>query len=192
MGITRAETTIQDAQGRALAGALVFWCTQPATVPVDPPPNPLATVYTNITGATPETQPIVSDGFGYAFTYLDDSVLYTLMVYHPLFGPNPLAFPDQAYGGGGGGGATITTFAGVPTGTIDGTNTIFTVVNGSTPLTAVPAQITVWLNFSLIQGLGYSLAVVDGQLKVTFAVAPQPAAGGNPADAIFAQGIIVS
>lgn len=189
MAITRAETTVQDAQGRALAGALVFWCLQPATAPSAPPPSPLATVYTDITGGTPEAQPIISDGFGYAFTYLNNSMLYTLAIYHPLFGPNPLVYPDQDYGSGGGG--TITPFSGIPTGTIDGTNKVFTIVNGSTPLTAIPAQIDVWLNFPLIQGIGYTLAVVGGQLKVTFANAPQPAAGGNPEDAIFAQGFSV-
>lgn len=194
MGIARAEITTQDGLGRALAGAAVYWLLQPATVPVSQPPSPLATVYTDITGDTPLTQPILTDGFGYAYCYLDDTVLYTLAIYHPLFGTNPLVYPDQAYGGGagGGGGTTLTPFAGVPQGTVNGVNTVFTVVNGATPLTVLPSQITVWFNFPLIQGLGYSLAVVAGQLQVTFANPPQPASGGSPADALYAQGFYVS
>jgi len=187
MGIARAEITVQDGQGRALAGALVFWCLQPATVPVDPPPSPLATVYTDIGGSTPETQPIVSDGFGYAFTYLDDTFLYTIAIYHPLFGPNPLVYPDQNYGSGGGG-SSLTPFAGIPIGTVDGTNKVFTLSNGGAPLGTTPAQVTVWFNFPLILGLGYTIA---GDV-ITFANAPQPAAGGNPADALWNQGLFIA
>lgn len=186
MAIVRAEITVQDALGRALAGAQVYWCTQPASTSVNPP-SPLATVYTDITGVTPETQPILTDGFGYAFTYLDDTVLYTIVIWHPLFGSNPLVYPDQGYGSGGGGGGGLQSFSGVPTGTIDGTNTIFTLVNGSTPIGITPVQQTVWLNFPLIVGIGYVLGPSTGQ--ITFAVAPQPAAGGVAADTIYAQGL---
>ena len=195
MSLARDDRFVTDAQGRALAGALVFWCTQPAAVGSTPPPSPLASLFTDLTGDTPLAQPVLTDGFGHADAYMDPSVLYTIAVYHPLFGPNPVVLPDQSIGGGGGGGGggnTVTPFAGSPTGTINGTNKVFTIVNGSTPLTAIPAQITVWLNFPLILGLGYTLAVVSGQLQVTFANAPQPAAGGNPADALYAQGFIVS
>jgi len=187
MALARDDRWIADALGRALAGAQVYWCTQPASTAANPP-SPLATVYTDITGDTPVTQPVLSDGLGHAFAYMTTGVLYTVVVWHPLFGPNPIVLTDQAPSSAGGG--TITTFAGTPTGTIDGTNRIFTIVNGSTPLTALPTQITVSLNIPLIQGLGYTLAVVGGQLQVTFANAPQPASGGNPADAIYAQGIV--
>lgn len=190
MAIARDDRYVADAQGRALAGAQVYWCLQPATTTTNPP-SPLATIYTDITGSTPETQPILTDGFGHADAYMDDTVLYTVVVWHPLFGPNPIVLMDQAIGGGGGGGTTLVPFAGVPTGVINGTNKVFTVVNGSTPLTALPVQMVAWLNFPLIQGVGYSLAVVSGQLQITFANAPQPAAGGNPADAIYCQGFMV-
>jgi hypothetical protein len=83
-------------------------------------------------------------------------------------------------------------FSGTPQGVINGTNTAFIVVNGETPLTVFPAQITVWLNFPLIEGLGYSLGLVDGQLQITYATAPQPASGGIAGDSIFAQGLISS
>ena len=191
MALARDDRYVTDAQGRALAGAQVYWCTQPASTASNPP-SPLATIYAAITGGTPETQPVLTDGFGHAYAYMDDSVLYTVVVWHPLFGTVPVVLPDQTIGGGGGGGGGgLTPFAGTPTGTINGTNTVFTIVNGSTPLTAIPSQITVWLNYPLVEGVGYSLAVTGGQLQVTFATAPQPASGSVPADTIYAQGLYV-
>lgn len=190
MAIARDDRTLTDAQGRALAGASVYWCLQPAVAPSVAPPSPLATIYTDITGTVPETQPVLTDGFGHAWAYMDDSPLYTLVFYHPLFGANPVVWPDQHLGSGGGG-TTVSAFAGTPTGTIDGTNTIFTVVNGSIPLTSFPTQMTAWLNFSQIPGLGYNLTLVGGQLKITYAQPPQPASGSIPADALYAQGIFL-
>ena len=182
MSLARDDRYVTDAQGRALAGALVFWCLQPATVPSAPPPSPLASLFTDLTGDTPLAQPVLTDGFGHADAYMDSTVLHTVAVYHPLFGPNPVVLPDQSLGGGSGVAPTL--FAGVPTGTIDETNKVFVVVNGSAPLTALPAQITAWLNFPLIQGIGYSLAVVGGQLQITYAVAPEIG------DALYAQGFV--
>jgi hypothetical protein len=190
--LLRDDRTILDALGRALSGAACFWCAPQPAVTTTFPPSPLAPVFTDTTGDTPITQPVLSDGFGAAHVYIDDGSLFTFVVFHPLFGPNPIVLPDQSLGSGGGGGGSVAVFSGVPSGTIDGTNKTFTVLNGSTPLTAIPAQITAWLNFPLIEGLGYSLAVVDGQLQITYANAPQPASGGNPADAIFAQGIMAT
>src|SRR5215469_8649255 len=131
MAIARDDRVLTDAQGRALAGALVYWCTQPATAPAVAPPSPLATIYTSITGVTPEAQPFITDGFGHAWAYMDDSPLYTLVLYHPLFGSNPIVWPDQRVGGGGGGGteSIVTPFEGVLAGTIDGSNKIFTLTN---------------------------------------------------------------
>lgn len=192
MAITRDDRVLTDAQGRALAGAQVYWCLQPTAVGSVPPPANLATIYTDITGTTPETQPFITDGFGHAWAYMDNGPLYTLVFYHPLFGSNPVVWPDQRIGGSGGGGSTVTPFSGTPQGTIDGTNITFTVVNGSTPLTTFPAQIEVWQNFSLINGIGFFLSMVGGQLKVTYAQPPQPASGSVPADKLWAQGYILS
>lgn len=184
MAIARDDRWVADAQGRALAGAAVYWCTQPATVPVSQPPSPLASIYTSLAGTTPETQPVLTDGFGHAWAYLDNSLLYTIAIYHPLFGEYPVILSDQEIAGGGGGGSTLTPFAGVPIGTIDGTNKVFTLANGSSPLGIAPTQATVWLNFPLINGLGYTLS---GD-TITYAVAPQPASGGVAGDSIYAQG----
>ena len=89
------------------------------------PPSPLATAYIDL-AENPLTQPALTDGFGHAFAYLDDSVLYTVVIWHPLFGENPVVLPDQSLAGGGGGGSSLTPFAGPPSGTINGTNTVFT------------------------------------------------------------------
>lgn len=188
MAIVRDDRFVTDALGRALAGAQVFYCLQPATVPATAPPSPLATVYADLAG-DPASQPLITDGFGHAPAYLDNSPLYTIVIYHPLFGSTPVVLTDQSLLGAGAGAGSVP-FAGVPSGTINGTNKVFVLTNGGTPLTALPKQATVWLNFPLVPGLGYTLALVGGQAQITFAVAPQPPAGGNPGDSIYAQGFI--
>ena len=190
MAIGRDDRTILDAQGRALAGAEVYWCLQPASTATDPP-SPLASIYSNIGGITPLTQPVLSDGFGHADAYMDDSVLYTVVVWHPLFGQEPIVWTDQAIGGAGASSA-LTPFAGIPTGTIDGTNKVFTLVDGSTPLTVIPSQYTVLLNVPLIEGIGYTIALSGGVVKVTFSTAPQLASGPVAGDSLWAQGFSIS
>src|SRR6185437_2830835 len=107
MAIARDDRWLADAQGRALPGAQVYWCTQPAST-TDNPPSPLATIYSDIGGADPITQPVLTDGFGHAFAYMDDSILYTVVFWHPLFGSSPVVLIDQSIGGGGSGGSTFT------------------------------------------------------------------------------------
>lgn len=182
MANARRDDWLTDAQGRALAGAQVYYCyPQPANASTVPP-SPLATIYSNLTG-TPLSQPVITDGFGHAVAYADSSRLYTIEYIHPLFGPNPVVLIDQSFGGGGGGGATP--FAGVPTGTIDGTNTVFTFAVPSVPVT--PPQ--VWLNFPLINGLGFTYSWASGTLTITYANPPQPASGTQPTpDSLYVQG----
>jgi len=188
MAIGRDDRYVTDAQGNALSGALVYYCTQPAST-ASLPPSPLATVYSDIPGDA-GVNPVTTDGFGHSVAYLNNSVLYTVVLSHPLFGANPIVLPDQTIPGAGGGGA-ITPFSGVPTGTVDGTNRVFTVVNGSTPLTSIPTQLFATFNGSFLTlGLGYTLAVVSGQLKITYATAPQPASGSIPGDNFFVQGLL--
>lgn len=181
MNIQRRDDWLTDAQGRALAGADVYYVLQPANTGTIPP-SPLATVYSDLSG-TPATNPQVTDGFGHSVAYLDDSALYTIVWNHPLFG-EPIVLPDQLIGGGTSG-VGLTPFAGVPIGTIDGTNKVFTLANGASPLGVAPSQVTVWLNYPLVQGVGYTLS---GD-TITFATAPQPANGGTPGDSIYAQGL---
>lgn len=180
MALARRDDYLTDAQGRALAGAQVYYCApQPANTSVIPP-SPLADAFSDLTG-TPESNPQITDGFGHAVAYLDDSFLYTIVYVHPLFGPNPIVLKDQSIGGGGGS-AGATLFAGVPQGTIDGANKVFLLTDNGTPLTALPTQAVVWLNFPLINGLGYSLALVGGHAQLTYANAPEIS------DNIYAQG----
>jgi hypothetical protein len=194
MAIVRDDRWVSDALGRALAGAQVFYCTQPASIAVLPP-SPLATLYTSTAGSETVSQPLITDGFGHAFTYADNSVLYTIVIAHPLFPPNPsynnlpvVVLMDQILGGGGGG-SGASPFQGVPQGTIDGANRTFILTNNGTPLTENPEQVTVWLNFPLVPGVGYSgPTLVSGFSTIVFATAPQPASGGNPGDSIYNQG----
>lgn len=170
MAIARDDRFVTDAQGRALSGALVYYCTQPASTSTLPP-SPLATVFSSTSG-TAGTNPVVTDGFGHSVAYLGNTILYTVVISHPLFGANPVVLPDQAIGGlGGGGGSGLTPFSVTPTGTIDGSNRVFT-------LPVVPVEVTVWLNFPLIPGLGYALSGAT----ITYATAPQTG------DSIYAQG----
>lgn len=181
MAIFRRDDTVQNTLGNAIAGASVYVLQQPANVATL---TPLAPIYSDSTG-TPTTNPQITDGYGHAVEYLSDGQLYTVVYVYP--NGMQVVYPDQFVGSASG---APTSFAGVPTGTIDGTNTVFTMVNGSTPLTSIPSQSTVYLNLPLIPGLGYSLAVVGGQVKITYARAPQPTVGGVPGDAIYAQGFL--
>jgi hypothetical protein len=117
MAIARDDRWLTDALGRALAGAQGFYCTQPA-VTTTVPPSPLAVVYSDLTGDV-IAQPLITDGFGHSIAYLDDSVLYTIVFVHPLFGPNPVVLTDQAISGGVSSGGLPTPV--VPSGTPDGT-----------------------------------------------------------------------
>jgi hypothetical protein len=93
MAIGRRDDWLTDAQGRALAGAEVFYCTQPATTsPL--PPTPLATIYSDMQ-STVQAQPVITDGFGHAVAYLTANALYTVVYVHPLFG-SPVVLKDQA------------------------------------------------------------------------------------------------
>jgi hypothetical protein len=175
MAVTRDDRYLTDAQGRALAGAAVYYCTQPANTTTIPP-SPLAVVYTNLTG-TVGVNPIITDGFGHSVAYLDNTVFYTLVFVHPLFGSSPVVLIDQLVGGVGGGGSNTVTFAGTPSGTINGINTAFTF---SVPVS--PSLTTVWKNFPLVPGLGYTSSWAGGVLTVTYASAP------IVGDTLYAQG----
>ena len=183
MALARSDQWVTDALGRALAGAQVYWCTQAAST-ANNPPSPLATAYTDNTGDTPIVQPVLTDGFGHAVAYLDDTQPYTVVIWHPLFGDTPIVLPDQVLSGAGET-TGLSPFAGTPSGVINGTNTVFTLTNNGVALTAPPSQVTVWNNFPLVPGVGYSLTGTT----ITFATAPQPAVGGNPGDSIYAQGL---
>ena len=82
---------LQTAQGQAVAGAQVYFLTQPANTTAL---TPLATIYSNSTG-TVATQPIKTNGFGQCSAYLNSGV-YTVVYVSPLTGK--LVYPDQLVG----------------------------------------------------------------------------------------------
>jgi hypothetical protein len=177
MPYIRDDRYVTDALGRALAGADVYYCTQPATAPSAAPPSPLATTYGTSAGPA-ITQPIVTDGFGHAFTYLDPSITYTVVIYHELFGENPVVLTDQTIAGGTGSG--LTAFEGILLGTQDGVNKIFTLSNAGVALVVAPVQATVWDNFGMIPNVGYTISGVT----VTFTTAPATT------DSLYGRGFI--
>jgi hypothetical protein len=83
--------------GTAMAGGFVYICTQPNSIdPDDPtiPPSPLASLFTDSTGTVPLANPVVVDGNGNWFAYLDPGS-YTLVFYDPLGRlTTPAVFPD--------------------------------------------------------------------------------------------------
>jgi hypothetical protein len=178
MALGRRDDWLQNAQGQALAGGLVYYCNQPANTG-GIPPSPLAPVYADSSG-TPAANPQITDGFGHAAVYLDNSQLYTIVYTHPQMGE--IILRDQ-WVGIGSGAPTALYFSGVLSGMLDGNNKTFVMTNNGVPLTALPLWCIVWDNFPMVQGVGYSLALVGGQVQVTFATAPQPG------DTLFAQGV---
>lgn len=151
MSLARYDITVQDAQGRALSGASVYFCTQPANTTVYPP-TPLATIFRDTSGDS-LAQPVITDGFGHADAYLTVSVLYTVVVNHPLFF-QPLVYPDQQAGGTGSAVTPVqaSTAAGTITGSIPGS--VFTLP--STPLSG--ALILAQNGVTLTPNLGYTLS----------------------------------
>lgn len=148
MSLARYDVTVQNALGQALSGATVYFCTQPANTTVFPP-TPLATIYSDTAG-DPQTQPLITDGYGHADAYLTVGVLYTMVVNHPLFA-SPLVYTDQQAGGSGSSVTPIqaSTAAGTITGTIPGAT--FTLP--STPIGG--ALILAQNGITLTPNLGY-------------------------------------
>lgn len=176
MSILRRDDWLTTPQGQALAGAEVYYLTQPADT-TDFPPTPLAAVYSDLSG-TPAANPQLTDGYGHAVAYLANTQLYTVAFYHPLLGAEPLVLADQSITGGSGG-ASVMPFGQTPAGTINGTNTTFT-------LTVAPATLLIlqYNSAVLVEGVGYTTAIVAGVFTITLAVAPVPG------DTLYAFGLL--
>jgi hypothetical protein len=107
MSAYRYDGFVINAVGEAIPGALVYVCNQPATTNVIPP-SPLASLFTDSTGSTPLTNPVVTDGNG-NFAFYAATGLYTL-VYFDSYNRIPTQiYPDQAVLTPGGG--TVTSIA---------------------------------------------------------------------------------
>lgn len=168
MSILRRDDTVTNTLGNAIARAKVYYLGQPADVGSL---TPLLPVFSDTAGTT-ATNPQVTDGFGHAVAYLNDGALFTAVYVYP--NGIQVIYPDQFVGSSSG---APTPFGEIPAGTIDGTNRVFSI-------SRVLSQATVWLNFPLIPGLGYTLVGT----VLTYAQAPQPASGSIPADSLYVQG----
>ncbi len=169
MTILRRDDWLTTPQGQALAGAEVYYLTQPATT-TSYPPSPVAAVYSNSSGTT-AANPQITDGNGHAAAYLAEGQLYTVAFYHPLLGDGLLVLEDQALSGGASSGSvtpfSLTSADGGIIGTINGANCTFT-------LSITPTLLTLVRNVgTLVPGVGYSTATVNGVFTITFAAAPQ-------------------
>lgn len=171
MAISRRDDLVQMAIGFAVPNVAVTYYEQPSLT--------LAILFNDANGDEEIPNPQYTDGFGHAFAYMAAG-LYTITYSGAQI--QTLTLPDQDVGGSGGGGSTVTVFAGVPQGTQDGVNRVFTLTNAGTPLTSAPTQAEVWNNFPLISGQGYTLVGIT----ITYAVAPATT------DKIWAQGLFVS
>lgn len=73
----RAQRTLQNTLGQALAGALLYVVNQPVSSGAGViPPAPLATLFADTTG-TPLSNPVIVDGQGNAFYYTQGAVIVT-------------------------------------------------------------------------------------------------------------------
>jgi len=93
----RYDLWAKTAQGPALAGIQVYVTTQPSNTTAVPP-SPLASIFSDPLGASPITQPGVTDGFGH-FAFYALAGLYTVTI--AIGGVIQNVYPDQNLGNGG-------------------------------------------------------------------------------------------
>lgn len=104
----RTDGWVKSTLGPAVPGAQIYVCTQPANIAALPP-SPLATIFSDVNGLVPITQPIITDGFGHYDFYAAAGV-YTIVV--GLGGVVQQVYTDQSVGGasgtsGAGGGTAL-------------------------------------------------------------------------------------
>lgn len=164
----RRDDFVQNALGYAIPNVAVTYYVQPSLT--------LATVFSGPSGGA-ATNPQLTDGLGHAEAYMAPGQ-YTITYSGAQI--QTLTLPDQEVGGSGSG-STVTVFAGIPQGTQDGVNRVFTLTNAGVPLTSAPSQAEVWNNFPLVLNVGYTLT------GVTIVYTTAPAVG----DTLWAQGLTV-
>jgi len=102
----RMDGWVKSAVGPATPGASIYVCNQPANtvapiqVPNGPPlppfvPSPLASIFSDVNGLVPITQPIITDGFGH-YNFYASAGFYTVVVM--LGGRVQQAYADQNVG----------------------------------------------------------------------------------------------
>src|ERR1035441_6326200 len=89
----RMQGWVKDVQGNAIAGASIYICAPQPTDASYIPPEPLATIYSDPAGASPATQPLITDGFGFYDAYVASGIPYTIVVCNN--GSVQAVYPDQ-------------------------------------------------------------------------------------------------
>ncbi len=93
MTFYRTDGWVKSVLGQALAGVLVYVCTQPANSNTIPP-SPLASIFADNKGLVPITQPLPTDGFGHYNFYAASGQPYTIIEVNG--GNVQSVYPDQA------------------------------------------------------------------------------------------------
>ena len=93
----RMQFLLQNAQGQAISGATINVYTQPACGQATT--GTLASLFADANHTSPITQPLSTDGFGQAFSYLDQGC-YTVVYSSPFTGTQ--TYPDQIPNAGNG------------------------------------------------------------------------------------------
>src|ERR1700733_2346779 len=131
----RRDDWVQDARGNALSGVDVYVCTQPANSS-SLPPSPLEQLYADPAGATPITQPVITDGYGHAEYYAAQGT-YTIVYFSPQI--QEVVLVDQIIVSPFNDVTTTwnndSSTASTITGAINGTNTVFTLSASPLPPT---------------------------------------------------------
>lgn len=161
MAILRRDDTVQSAMGQAIAGAKVYYLTQPADIQSL---TPLATVFGNIDGTVEIVNPQITDGFGHSVAYLDNNQLYTIVWQSPFIGT--IVYTDQSVGNAV---SSITVNGGVPTGTINGVNVTFTLAWPAPPV----FTLFLYNSASPQPNVGFTWVYGSGTITFTLAQAPQ-------------------
>lgn len=170
----RRDDDVQNGLGYAIPNIAVTYYVQPGLT--------LATVYNDANGDEQVSNPQYTDGLGHAAAYMASGT-YTITYSGAQI--QTLTLPDQDVGGSGGG-STVTAFAGIPAGTKDDVNRVFTLTNAGTPLTSAPTQVEVWKNFSLVPDTGSETGYTLSGVTIVYDVAPATT------DTIWAQGLTIS
>lgn len=112
----RSDLFIKSALGPAIPGAQVYVCGQPAntvqakipgTQNLDPSwtPSPQQQLYSDASGMSPLSQPVITDGFGHCYFYVTPGT-YTIVVMNS--GRVQQVYADQSIGLGTGSSSTLT------------------------------------------------------------------------------------
>ena len=121
----RMDGWVKSVLGNAISGAQIYVCTQPVDASFLPP-IPLASVFSDVAGASPVVQPIITDGFGFYSAYMASGTPYSIVVVNQ--GKLQQVYADQVPMGATLG-PLLPAFTGDPTQFLNGTG-VFSVPAG--------------------------------------------------------------